>query len=49
MKLAVPLWIIIEGTKGIAEEADEERDTPVIPIVHVLRERLGIDIVEAAP
>lgn len=50
-KLAVPLWIITEGARGIAEEADEaaEADTPPVSIARLLRERMGVDIIEAAP
>jgi hypothetical protein len=51
VRLGVPLWLIVEGVKGIAEEAEEAAagDVPPISIAHVLRERLGVDIVEAAP
>jgi hypothetical protein len=46
LRLGVPLWII-----GIAEEADEaaEGEGPPISIVHLLRERLGVNVIEAAP
>jgi hypothetical protein len=47
VRLGVPLWIIEEGNKGIAEEADEaaEGEGPPISIRHLLRERLGVNVV----
>jgi hypothetical protein len=55
MRLGVPLWIIKEGTASIAEDAaataeavDRGEYTTPISIAHVLRDRLGVEIVEAA-
>ena len=52
-RLGVPLWIVREGAKGVAEEAEAaegaESDTPPISIVNVLRERLGVEIIGAVP
>lgn len=50
-KLGVPLWIITSGLKGIAEETAEAAHSERVPIsiANVLRDRLGVEIVEAAP
>ena len=50
-RLGVPLWIITSGLEGIAEEAAEAAHSEEHPIsiAHVLCNRLGVEIVEAAP